>query len=126
VTSGAGRLRKRLATACRTAGLEAAPLLAFERWRFAAKFAEDAAASPSPTHKPRAKCAAAVDPVIPSPPAGADAQLVADLQRSGMPAQVRSLQAASHRFSCISSRLLLCPSRKGPLEVMFPVLLVHV
>jgi phosphorylated CTD-interacting factor 1 len=36
------RLRARLAASCREAGLQKAPLLAFERWRFAAKLAEDA------------------------------------------------------------------------------------
>ena len=98
--------------------MDAPPLLAFERWRFAAKFAEDAAAAPAQRAgaapdtgrgvkpgKPRA----AADPVIPSP-RGADAQLVADLVRSGMPnlaaaAAAEDLAAAARRAAAEVAKL---------------------
>ena len=73
------RLRKKLNAAATAAGAGAPPPQAFERWRFAAKLAEDAAAT----------CAAAgaLDPVIPGGRGGGrsdDCVLTADLKRAGV------------------------------------------
>ena len=65
--------------AATAAGAGAPPPQGFERWRFAAKLAEDAAAAASPT-------SIELDTVIPStaPSSVDDCVLTADLERAGV------------------------------------------
>jgi len=125
-----GRLRKRLAGACREAGLDAPPLLAFERWRFAAKLAEEPLAAPAPPGPAAAVAGASSaaeaggpasaprrppapkDPVLPGAPApAADAQLAADLARAGPPPPpARPPRSPSWAGSCAPRRCRAWPT----------------
>ncbi|KAF6254202.1 phosphorylated CTD interacting factor 1 WW domain-containing protein [Scenedesmus sp. NREL 46B-D3] len=84
-------LRHKLASLCAKAGLRNVPLLSFERWRFAAKWAEDepqlALGAPGSSSKSSSSGRNAADPVLPfgggllpAPEPG----LVSDLARAGL------------------------------------------
>lgn len=89
-------LRHKLASLCAKAGLRNVPLLAFERWRFAAKWAEDepqlALGMPVSTNKTSGSSSSSsksAEPVLPFggclPPAP-EPGLVSDLTRAGLAA----------------------------------------
>ena len=109
------RLRKKLNAAATSAGAGAPPPQAFERWRFAAKLAEDggAASHPPPASK-------RLDPVIPAAPAVDP--LVRDLERAGCSAdaaadiagRITSAAAAdAAAVSKLASRLATPGAKKG-------------
>jgi hypothetical protein len=85
-------LRHKLASLCAKAGLRNVPLLSFERWRFAAKWAEDEpqlalGSTNSSSKKGSSSSSKGADPVLPFggclPPAP-EPGLVSDLTRAGL------------------------------------------
>jgi hypothetical protein len=83
-------LRHKLASLCAKAGLRNVPLLSFERWRFAAKWAEDEpqlALGTASSSRSSSSSSKGADPVLPFggclPPAP-EPGLVSDLTRAGL------------------------------------------
>jgi phosphorylated CTD-interacting factor 1 len=78
-----GKLRRMLHTLAVQNGLQAPPQLAFERWRFGCKLAEEAEAVKQPRKRPHAGAVDGTDSLLPCG-AGDGGGLAADLQRAGV------------------------------------------